>query len=142
MTGPDPSTPQDTDSINLSNLNVFVTYEDAKRLVNLGFSVFPIKPRDKVPAIDSWKEFQERKPTEEELHKWFDDGNKNIAIVCVKISGGLVVVDFDDKETLEFLIQGGSPNLSKRLSWLKRAKGSMCISEFPKAYYRIEGSTT
>ena len=82
MNDPDPSTTEDSNSINRPNLNISVTYEDAKKLVDHGFSVFPIKPKDKVPAIPSWKEFQQRMPTDEELHEWFDPGNKNIAVVC------------------------------------------------------------
>jgi len=106
MTGSDPSTTEGSNSISHSNLNVVVTYEDAKRLVDQGFSVFAIKPRDKVPAVDSWKEFQERKPTDGELHTWFDRGDKNIGIVCGKISRNLVVVDFDDPAMLSFLFEG------------------------------------
>jgi len=33
------------------NLNVLVTYDDAKRLTDRGFSVIPIKAKDKTPAI-------------------------------------------------------------------------------------------
>jgi len=123
MINPDPPTTQDIDSINLSNLNVSVTYENAKRLADKGFSVIPIKPMDKVPAISSWKEFQTRKPSDAELHEWFDDGNKNIAIVCGKISGGLVVVDFDDLETMNFLIEGGIDKFLKRTLVVKTRKG-------------------
>ena len=59
--------------------------------LNLGFSVIPVG-KDKKPLIQ-WKEFQNRKPTRENLENWF--GNKfatGIAIVTGKISG-LVVLD-------------------------------------------------
>jgi len=116
-----PSSPHN--SIPNQNKNVFVTYEDAKKLVDLGFSVIPIKPKDKVPAIPTWKEFQTRKPSDEELHEWFDDGNKNIAIVCGKISGNLVVVDFDDPATLDFLVDGGIAKFREKTLVVKTGKG-------------------
>jgi len=132
MTGPDPSISQNTNSINLSNLNVFVTYKDARKLADLGLCVIPIKGMDKVPAISSWKEFQKRKPSDQELHNHFDRGDKNIGIVCGKISGGtdskgrqytLVVTDFDDKETLEFLIEGGITKFIEKTLVAKTGKG-------------------
>jgi len=129
MTHPAPSTTEDSNNINRSNLNVVVTYEDAKRLVNLGFSVFPIKPRDKVPAIDSWKEYQERKPTDEELHTWFDRGDKNIAIVCGKNSGNLVVVDFDDPAVFNFLFEGGPDK------FIEKVKGKTLVVKTRKGYH-------
>jgi len=129
MTHLAPSTTEDSNSINRSNLNVFVTYEDAKRLVDLGFSVFPIKPRDKVPAIDSWKVYQERKPTDEELHKWFDHGDKNIAIVCGRISGNLVIVDFDDPAVFNFLFEGGPDKL------IEKVKGKTLVVKTRKGYH-------
>ena len=80
-----------------------VTYNDAKKLVDMGLSVIPLNEKSKIPALDSWKEYQNRLPTEEELHKWFDDGKKNIAIVCGKVSGNLDVIDFDNLDILPFL---------------------------------------
>jgi len=71
MNDPDPPTSPGY-SITNPNLNVFVTYEDAKKFVDLGFSVIPINPKDKTPAIASWKQYQERRPTNQELHEWFD----------------------------------------------------------------------
>jgi len=133
MTASDSPTIEDNNSINRSNLNVSVTYEEAKRLVNQGFSVIPIKPRDKVPAMPSWKEFQQRMPTDQELHEWFNDGNKNIAIVCGKISGNLVVVDFDDPAILDFLVDGGIAKFREKTLVVKTGKGY-------HAYFRVSES--
>jgi len=130
MTELDPPTSQTDNNISALNLNVLVTYEDAKRLVNQGFSVIPIKPRDKVPAIPSWKEFQQRMPTDQELHEWFDPGDKNIAIVCGRISGGLVAVDSDDPSVLDFLINGGIGKFREKTLVVKTRKGYHC-------YFRV-----
>lgn len=70
----------------------------AKKDLNEGFPVIPVHPKDKRPAILSWSEFQRRKPTENELMEWFGNGEKNIAIVCGEVSGGLVVVDYETEE--------------------------------------------
>jgi len=110
--------------------NIIVSYADAKKLVDLGVSAIPIKSRDKLPAIFSWKQFQERKPTDQELHEFFDPGDKNIAIVCGKISGGLVVVDFDDLETMNFLIEGGINKFLEKTLVVKTRKGY-------HAYFRV-----
>jgi putative DNA primase/helicase len=78
------------------------TFENAKNYVSRGFSVIPLKPKGKKPAIKSWTPFQARKPTDEELQKWFGNGsNSNIGIVTGKISG-IAVVDLDSKKAVKF----------------------------------------
>nr|WP_176704182.1 bifunctional DNA primase/polymerase [Sulfolobus neozealandicus] len=62
-----------------------------------GLSVIPIKYKDKKPALESWKEYQERQSTEEEIERWFSSGKYNVGIVCGKASNNLVVLDFDEK---------------------------------------------
>lgn len=58
-------------------------------------SVIPLRPGDKRPASSfSWKEFQDRRPEDEELEQWFGAGRRNIAVVTGAISG-IVVIDID-----------------------------------------------
>ena len=66
----------------------------AHKLIDEGISVFPIQPFKKKP-VDEWKEFQSRIMSHDEVKKRFLVGY-NIAVVCGKISGNLVVLDFDD----------------------------------------------
>jgi len=61
---------------------------------NLGYSVIPVKANDKRPALESWKEYQTRKPTMEELKKWFSGNTINIGIITGVLSG-LTVIDLD-----------------------------------------------
>jgi len=83
-------------------------YQYAKFYVNvLGFSVIPITLDSKKPAIE-WKEYQQRKPTEEELKRWFLENNYNIGIVTGAISG-IVVVDLDSKEAIAFAVKNKFP---------------------------------
>lgn len=60
---------------------------------DLGVATIPILARSKLPAIDKWKPYQSRLPSEFELRAWFGRPGYNIAVV----TGwqGLVIVDFD-----------------------------------------------
>ncbi|MEI6126509.1 MAG: bifunctional DNA primase/polymerase [Pseudomonadota bacterium] len=75
------------------------TLEYAKKYLSQGFSIIPILPHDKKPALP-WKEYQARKPAEEEIKAWFKTPNYNLGIVTGKISG-LSVVDLDKPEVLQ-----------------------------------------
>ena len=72
------------------------TLEAALEYADRGWSVIPIRAGTKLPAI-SWKEYQLRHPTEDEIYKWFENTNNDIAIICGTISK-LIVVDTDDAE--------------------------------------------
>lgn len=85
------------------------TLDYAKMYLNKGFSIIPLKPKDKRPAIPSWKEYQHRRPTDEELVKWFgNESQNNIGIVTGAISR-LAVVDLDSKEAVEFAKENDFP---------------------------------
>jgi replicative DNA helicase len=73
----------------------------------------------KVPVI-SWKEYQTRLPTEEEVCAWFDQNpDANIGIVTGAISG-LVVFDLDSDDAVAYANEkGGFPETPK----VKTGKG-------------------
>lgn len=76
--------------------------KSAFKYASLGFSVIPLIPRGKKPAIKSWTEYQSRFATGEELKKWFGNGSKkNIGIVTGRLSG-IDVLDLDSKEAVRF----------------------------------------
>lgn len=69
-------------------------------------SLIPIRnDGSKAPAV-AWTVYQSELPTPEQLSKWFDDETKQygIAAVCGAISGGLVLIDFDDADTLRLIL--------------------------------------
>lgn len=64
----------------------------------LGLSFFPL-PYGKKESTIAWKCYQERQPDDEEITSWFGNGSKhNVAVVCGKVSGNLVVLDCDSEE--------------------------------------------
>jgi hypothetical protein len=69
-----------------------------------GWSCIPL--REKRPAIPSWKEFQARPPTSDEIRHWFFNqgacpSGVGIGVVTGKVSG-LVVVDCDSQKDTEY----------------------------------------
>lgn len=67
-------------------------------LMSEGFSVLPCVARQKEPAI-RWKKYQSYRADEEMIREWFGGiTDYNLAIVCGAVSGGLVVLDFDDED--------------------------------------------
>ncbi len=95
-----------------------ITYEHAKKYLSKGWSVIPVTLTlkdgkvEKKPAIP-WREYQTRRPTDEELHQWFDTGKYNaIGLITGKISN-IVVVDLDDPTKSEEFY---SPLISKTIS--------------------------
>ena len=69
--------------------------ELAKKYRALGLSVIPIK-RDgsKSPDLRTWKEYQTRLVTDEEITRFFSDGS-GIGVIAGEISGGLEILDFE-----------------------------------------------
>lgn len=69
--------------------------QQALRYRQLGWSIIPIERKSKLPALKSWKEYQERLPTNQEIQNWFYNLTPlNLAIVTGRISK-LVVIDVD-----------------------------------------------
>jgi len=69
-----------------------------KKYQQWGLSVIPIAHRDKQPLVE-WKEYQNRQANARELEEWFGNMQaKNIGVVCGRVSGNLVVLDFDSHD--------------------------------------------
>lgn len=83
--------------------------ESALSYLSHGFSIIPIG-KDKKPLI-KWKEFQVRKPTEEEVRQWCaSPGITGIGIVTGKISG-LLVLDIEKGVNIAELDIPGTPTV-------------------------------
>jgi hypothetical protein len=100
-----------------------------------GLSVIPIR-RDgsKATVLKAWKPFQTRRPTEAELHDWFDNDNGcGIAIVGGAVSGSLEIFDCDAPELFEAwceLVESVCPGLLTRLVIVLTPSGGFHV------YYR------
>jgi hypothetical protein len=104
------------------------TMKDKKTLLEwaleyhkLGFCVIPIKPRSKKPALRSWKQYQTKRPDEEQLRRWFPNNN-NMAVALGPASGGLVCRDFDKMDCFENWKRNHT-DLANKLPIVKTAKG-------------------
>ena len=79
-------------------------YDYARYYVKHGLSVIPLKPRSKEPLV-AWKQYQERLPSPNELEEWFKGRRANIAVVTGRVSGNLVVLDFDSKDSFKAFVE-------------------------------------
>ncbi len=84
------------------------TLSVARSLVARGWSVIPIKPGKKTPSVRSWKAFQQRVPTEEEMQSWWGNGRAH-GIGLVTGGRSAVVIDFDGADAAEKVKAKGLP---------------------------------
>jgi len=75
-------------------------FETARQYAGSGLCVIPIRADgSKRPALDAWKEFEQRTPNADELQRWFGRQQRiGLGIVCGQVSGNLEVIDIDDTE--------------------------------------------
>ena len=96
---------------------------EALRYREMGLSVIPLNFKSKTPpARFSWKVYQRRLPEISELQSWFGETNHGVAIVCGRVSGNLLVRDFDDSAAWE-KFRRRYPDLYDRLPLVKTARG-------------------
>lgn len=100
-----------------------ITYEEAKKYVDKGWSVFPVSiywsklenKWKKKPALLSWKKYQTEKPTDEELRGWFSKPVDGLGLVTGKISG-VVVLDVEGYANPEDYVDLKSPQVVNTIS--------------------------
>jgi hypothetical protein len=89
-----------------------------------GLLPIPLKRTDppsednKKPNLETWKEYQNKFPSEDEIKQWLkEDRYQNIGIICGSISNNLIVFDFDD-ETLFDDIKANPDKLMESGQWV------------------------
>ncbi|MFZ9922896.1 MAG: bifunctional DNA primase/polymerase, partial [Candidatus Nanopelagicaceae bacterium] len=88
----------------------------ALEFANQGISVVPVATDGtKRPGLASWKEYQERRATTDELMSWFT-GAEGVGVICGKISGNLEMLELEgravaDKMHLELKEMATNANL-------------------------------
>ncbi|BAB65287.1 phage/plasmid primase, P4 family [Sulfurisphaera tokodaii] len=93
--------------------------EWAKWFIQHGFVVIPLNKDDKRPAIE-WKEYQDRKPTDEEYQKFLKMIEEGHNYAVLGGHNNLVILDFEDKELLKAWI--GEDELTKL------CKNTLCVN--------------
>ncbi len=105
--------------------------DSALEYLDMGFSIIPVNRSNKRPYISSWKEFQKRPPTPEEIEKWWKTWpDANVAIVCGKVSN-IFIVDADGPKGIAWM----NEHLPKTGVYSLTGKGVHAV-------YRIPPDTT
>jgi hypothetical protein len=69
----------------------------ALRFASLGICAVPVATDgSKRPGIASWKEFQDRLPTPDELLAWFSNA-QGVGVICGKVSGNLEMLELEGR---------------------------------------------
>jgi len=96
----------------MNNTTLSATHASALAYLDAGFCVIPLLLNGSKHAAVSWKEYQQHKPTHQQLDGWFARDAAGIGIICGAVSGGLEVLDFDSSETASgFLKQANTAGL-------------------------------
>ena len=78
-------------------------------LYDMGFSLIPLKPRDKTP-LTGWRAYQNRRASRSDIEAWYQaTPNANIGIVTGAISE-LIVLDLDSADAVAEAERRGLPD--------------------------------
>lgn len=114
---------------------------------SLGFSVIPINPGDKKPAVKRVEGFKQKPASVKQIEEWFGTGSTfQIGIMLGAVSGGLVCRDFDRPDSYKAWAKA-YPKLAQTLPTVKTpskgfhvyAKVSLAMLERQQASYRRIG---
>jgi len=98
-----------------------------------GFSVIPLKAGTKEPALPSWKEYQTRQPTFEEVTNWWQSNPEaNVGLVCGKESDA-IALDVDDLEKFEAVRKERGWKIP-RTAMVITPRGCHIYFRYPKGY--------
>jgi hypothetical protein len=86
-----------------------------------GWSIIPV-PYGKKAARVKWGKYQNVRPDEKQLRKWFVANNRNIAVILGEVSNGLACRDFDTMAEYEKWAKD-YPDLAKMLPTVQTTNG-------------------
>lgn len=114
--------------------------EYAHCLLDSGISTIPIKADgSKAPAIASWKPYQSRRPTPDEISAWYHDGTYGLAAIAGKVSGNLEIIDIDEPKLVEPFKQAVE---NQRPGLIGRLVQTVTPSDGAHFYYRHDDEST
>jgi len=115
------------------------TNHHIQEYTNLGLNVIPIPLGQKHPVI-SWKEYQTRKATNNEITSWFSDKDCNVGVICGETSENLVALDIESIEVFNKLFPDQEKLLDK--TWVhKTGKGIHVLWKLSKPFYGVKQIT-
>lgn len=94
----------------------------ARYYASLGWSIIPLRPGTKKPAVKAWKQYQSTPASEDQLVKWFSSGKYDIGVVLGAVSGNLACRDFDTADSYQQW-KANHPDLASRLPIVKTSRG-------------------
>ncbi len=86
-----------------------------------GWCIIPV-PYGKKAARIRWGRYQESRPDEKQIRKWFATNNRNIAVIVGEVSNGLTCRDFDTIAEYHLWVSK-YPDLAKMLPTVQTSKG-------------------
>ena len=116
----------------------------ALEFANQGISVVPVATDgSKRPGLDSWKQYQERRPTTEELMRWFASA-EGVGVICGKVSGNLEMLELEgravaDKMHLDLKEMANNAGLGDVWDRINNGYVEMTPSGGIHWLYRIDG---
>lgn len=110
----------------------------AQSYLAAGLCVLPANLRAKRPALVSWKAYQSRLPSQDEVSQWFCDGYyRAICLVAGCVSGNVEMIDFDCQAEAyrgwRERVESESPGLTDKLVVEQSQSGGMHV------VYRLDG---
>lgn len=78
-----------------------------------GLCVLPPREDGSKRPVESWQQYQHKRPSEEKIREWYANDRCGLGVVCGSSSGDLEALDFDDREIYDrFRIRAIEANLS------------------------------
>jgi len=145
IAGPNPEDDKVKKYNTTTNLN-FSTgkMEILRSYYDQGFVLIPVDAK-KEPLI-KWKEFENNKPSWDQILEWNQNfNNPNFAVMCGYISGGLVILDFEKvKDAIEFFGEEKFEELKKSTLIVETPHGGVHIyviakGDIPRRQTKIFG---
>jgi archaellum biogenesis ATPase FlaH len=85
----------------------------ARNYCQFGWSVIPVQPQGKIPAINCWNEFSDKNPTVLQIEEWWlQNPGYNLGVVCGSASG-IIVLDVDGDEGKNSIAKKTMPKTPK-----------------------------
>ena len=106
-------------------------FPDILDLVDLGFSIVPVKTRTKEPCL-RWERYQHERATREQIEQWQQDfPGCSWAAVWGAVSGGVIAIDIDSPAAFGWCQRQGGFN-QRWPVWYETGRGWQYFFRVPE----------